>query len=194
MPIDYDILIAYGGTVKKYSKGSVIFLGGDIPYFFYQIEEGEVKVFSASTEGKELIQGIFKSGESFGEPPLLLNKCYPTTAMANCDSIIVRISKEKLLNILKDYPDIANRMLFIFAERIYKKICFVQTLISHTPEQKILAFFKEIKGNCKEKIMINYTRQQIADFTGMRVETVIRTLIKMNEEKKVDIINHKVFY
>ncbi|WP_369791989.1 helix-turn-helix domain-containing protein [Sediminibacterium sp. C3] len=39
-----------------------------------------------------------------------------------------------------------------------------------------------------------FTRQQLADFTGLRVETVIRTLSKLSERNKVKIIDHKLYY
>lgn len=84
--------------------------------------------------------------------------------------------------------------MLTLAERVYKKANALRLLISHTPEEKILTFFREIKGENKEKALVDYTRQQIADFTGLRVETVIRTLIKMYEKGKVDMINHKVYY
>ncbi|MBX3162953.1 MAG: Crp/Fnr family transcriptional regulator [Bacteroidetes bacterium] len=194
MQIDYDILIAYGGITKKYNKGAVLFREGSMPRALYLIVEGKVKLFSAKSENKELVQGIFQSGESFGEPPLLLDKCYPSTAQVISKSIIVSISKDKFLNILKDYPDIANKMLYVFAERIYKKAFSLRVLISHTSEEKILTFFDEIKGSRKGKIPIDFTRQQLADYTGMRVETVIRALMKLQEKGTVNIINRKVYY
>jgi CRP-like cAMP-binding protein len=45
-----------------------------------------------------------------------------------------------------------------------------------------------------EKIHIAFTRQEIANFTGLRVETVIRTLKKMEEENKVTIDHRKLYY
>lgn len=195
MQIDHNILIAYGGVSKKVSKGSFIFMEGDTPRFFFQLVEGEIKVFSTNIEGKEFIQGIFTEGNSFGEPPLFEAKCYPSTAQASTDSVIVKISKEKLLNILQDYPGVALNLLQTFAKRLYHKATSTQILISRTPEEKILGFFNKTKmGDCDGKILIPYTRQEIADFTSLRVETVIRALLKMHEEGKVLIKDHKVYY
>ena len=195
MQIDYNILIAYGGVSKKVSKGAFIFMEGDSPRFFFQLVEGEVKVFSTNIEGKEFIQGVFTAGSSFGEPPLFESKCYPSTAQASADSVIVKISKDKLINILQDYPDIALNLLQTFAHRLYHKASSVQILISRTPEEKILGFFNKTKtADCNEKILIPYTRQEIADFTSLRVETVIRALLRMHEEGKVSIKDHKVYY
>ncbi|MFT3904579.1 MAG: Crp/Fnr family transcriptional regulator [Niabella sp.] len=196
MPIDYDILITYGGIAKKYDKGEIIFHEGSMSYFFYQIVTGSVKLFSTNTEGKELMQGMFYEGESFGESPLLLGMPYPSTAQANTATVVVRISKERLQNVFKDYPEIINQLLYTFAERIYKKAKAVQVWGCHSPEEKIERFLHNEKGKNKgcEKQYVPYTRQQIADFTGLRVETVIRTLLRMSRQGKVKIIDHKIYF
>ncbi len=195
MQIDHNILITYGGTARKVAKGEFIFYEGATPHFFYQVIEGEIKLFSTNSEGKELIQGIFKAGQSFGEPPLLLGRCYPSTAQASTASVIVKIGKERLINILKDYHDVADALLHTFAERIYQKATSAQMWISPTPEEKIFHFLKNLRSSSGQDLQhIPYTRQQIADFTGLRVETVIRTLTRMDKEGKVKIIDHKLYY
>jgi len=195
MQIDSNILISYGATLRKVAKGEVIFQEGSLPHYYFQLVEGNVKLFSSNVEGKEIIQGVFGVGDSFGEPPLLLSKPYPCTAQATTPCVVIRIQKENLLAILKDYPEIATHLLFKFAERIYNKSQAVQVWIGHTPEEKITCFLKNLRDCNKSKSILEvpYTRQQIADYTGLRVETVIRTLSRMNNEGKVSIVNRKVF-
>lgn len=198
MQIHPDILISYGGFSRRYLEGAFVFHQYDMPVFYYQIISGEVKVFSSKTNGSDLIQGIFQAGNSFGEPPLLLNKPYPSSAQVTKNAIILKITREGFLSILEDHPDIAASFLQIFAERIYNKAMAVQVISTRDPRQKIIAFLdktkQELAGVDNLPILIPYTRQQIADFTGLRVETVIRTLKKMSEDKNVEIINHKLYY
>jgi CRP/FNR family transcriptional regulator len=68
--------------------------------------------------------------------------------------------------------------------------------MNNSPEEKIIGLLEKLKIEKKlnEQGLVPYTRQQIADFTGLRVETVIRTLAKLVEKRQVVIINHKVFY
>jgi len=196
MQIDDDILIAYGGVAKKLKKGMVIFWEGDYPLYFYQIIAGGVTVFSSNEEGKDLIQGIFGPGQSFGEPPLLLGRPYPSTAKTNADTVVIRISKEKLLHMLYDFPEVSQQLLLTFADRIYKKAQSAQVWVAQSPEAKITSAFNRMKNEQDKhaEVLIPYTRQQLADFTGLRVETIIRTLTRMNREGKVKIINRKVYY
>ncbi|NLR78227.1 Crp/Fnr family transcriptional regulator [Chitinophaga eiseniae] len=196
MQIDYNILITYGGVARKFAKDAIIFHEGGTPLFYYQVVEGSVKIFASNADGKELIQGVFSTGQSFGEPPLMVGKCYPTTAQALTSSVVIKIARENLLEILKTYPDIAERLLFTFAERIYNKSAAAQVWVSATPEEKIMLFLKRLNTRLVSTTagLVPYTRQQIADFTGLRVETVIRTLVRMSKKGMVKIIDHKLYY
>lgn len=196
MHIETDILIAYGATTLKVKKGDFVFYENADSHFFYQILSGEVKLISLSQDGKEFIQGIFKSGSTFGEPPLFVGKPYPSSSIALVDSVLLKLSKEKLLALMHDRPGIAIEMIEALSERIYKKAVIAKILSCSDPEEKILAFLDRVKEeiNSDSEIKIPYTRQQIADSTGLCVETVIRTLLKLCQEDKVAIKKHKVYY
>jgi CRP-like cAMP-binding protein len=46
----------------------------------------------------------------------------------------------------------------------------------------------------KEDGLVQLTRQQIADLTGLRVETVIRTIRRMHEDGILVLKGHKIYY
>lgn len=196
MQIDYNVLIAYGGMARKFAKGDFIFYESNAAHYYYQLISGEIRLFSTNAEGKELMQGLFKPGQSFGEPPLLLDKLYPSSAQANTDGVVVKIRKQHFLNIMHDYPEYMEKMMYTFAERIYNKANAVKVWVQQTPEEKIIQFLNNHKPNFSNNPHepLPYTRQQIANFIGLRVETVIRTLTKMNKNGKIKIINHKLYY
>lgn len=196
MHIDPVLLKSRGAMQKHYGKNDVVFYENEAAKFYYQIVEGTVKMFNDNNEGKQFLQGYFAAGQSFGEPPLLINENYPSTAIALADSMILRIPKEDFLELLRKYPDIKSELLQVFAERLYNKSVTAAEIVNHTPEARILSFLNSYKKKNADhaKVVIPFTRQIIADFTGLRVETVIRTLCRMKEMKKVDIINRKVIY
>jgi CRP-like cAMP-binding protein len=197
MFIDSDILITWGGVAKKYKKGDYIFHEGDHPVFYHQVLEGGVKMYNISSDGKEFTQAEFEAGESFGEPPLFIDEFYPSTATANKDSVILKLSKDKLFEILEEYPEYQRKIIVLLARRIYTKTTSTREIINHTPETRILSFLNAYKKRvAKEstKMEIPYTRQEIANYTGLRVETVIRTLSKMKSSNIVQIVNRKLIY
>jgi CRP/FNR family transcriptional regulator len=197
MQIDIDLLFSWGAVAKKYKKSEVIFNEDEVAYFYYQIIEGSVRMFNSNDEGKEFTQGLFCKGDSFGEPPLFIDQVYPSKAITIQDSTIIKLAKDKFLKILEEYPSIQKTFLVLLANKIHSKSNSSKEIINQKPEFRILAFLNshKRKSECTDdKVLIPYTRQEIANFTGLRVETVIRVFSKMNSCNKVDIINHKIFF
>ena len=195
MQINLDLLFSWGAIAKEYKKNDIIFCEDEMALFYYQIIEGSVKMFNSNDDGKEFTQGYFCNGQSFGEPPLIIEETYPSTAIAFQDSKIIKLSKDKFLKILDEYPTIQKKLLVLLANRIHSKAKTSKDIINQKPEFRIIAFLNAHKGNRNgAKELVPFTRQEIANFTGLRVETVIRVFSKMSACKKVEIINHKIDY
>lgn len=196
MIIDIETLMSWGAVEKEYSKNETIFNEGDPALFYFQIVKGNVKMYNSTEDGKEFTQGYFVDGQSFGEPPLFIDEKYPSTAVACSNSKIIKLSKDKFLNLLEENGIILKTFLVLMAHRIYSKAMTSKDIINQKPEYRILAFLKANKKNAynKKKELVPFTRQEIANFTGLRIETVIRAILKMKSSKIIDIINHKIYY
>lgn len=195
MQIDLDLLYTWGAISKEFKKNDVIISEDEVAHFYYQVVEGCVRMFNSNDDGKEFTQGYFCNGQSFGEPPLFINERYPATAVAFQDSKIIKLSKEKFLKILDEYPSIQKKFLNLMAHRIHSKAKTSKDIINQKPEFRILAFLNaNKKGYGDHKELVPFTRQEIANFTGLRVETVIRVISKMKASKKIDIVNHKIYF
>ena len=72
----------------------------------------------------------------------------------------------------------------------------MKEISSHDPEHRILTLIDYLKEKASETsgyYEVPFTRQQIADMTGLRVETVIRSIKSLEQKKKVKIENRKVY-
>ncbi|MBK8599719.1 MAG: Crp/Fnr family transcriptional regulator [Flavobacterium sp.] len=195
MQIDVDLLFSWGAIAKEYKRNELVFVEDEVANFYYQIIEGCVRMFNSNDDGKEFTQGYFVVGQSFGEPPLFIDEKYPSTAVAFHDCKIIKLSKDKFLKIIDEYPAIQKQFLYLLAKRIYSKARTSNSIINQKPEFRILAFLSDHKkGNSNEKELVAFTRQEIANFTGLRVETVIRAFAKMKATNKIEIINHKIYF
>ena len=195
MQIDLDLLYTWGAIAKEYKKNDIIISEDDVANFYYQVIEGCVRMYNSNDDGKEFTQGYFCNGQSFGEPPLFINEKYPATAVAFQDCKIIKLSKDKFLRILDEYPSIQKQFLIVMAKRIHNKSKTSKDIINQKPEFRIMAFLNSNKkGSDNTKELVVFTRQEIANFTGLRVETVIRTFAKMKSTNKIEIINHKIYF
>ncbi len=197
MHLELDLLNGYGAVTKKYKKNDFIFTEGETSRFYFQVLEGKVKMCNINQEGKEFTHGVFEKGQSFGEPPMILDEQYPTSAIAMIDCEIIKLSKASFMKLMDENTFVQKAIIICLAKRVYNKANTFKNIVSQNPQHRILAFldtFKSGKNSNAEKTKIQCTRQEIANFTGLRVETVIRTIKKMESENQVKILNRKLYY
>ena len=196
--IAIELLEVYGALIKEYNKLEKIFEEGKQPTHYYQILSGKVKMSNYNDDGREFIQEIFYKEQSFGEPPLFLNQKYPANAIAVDDSEVLLLPKNNFLKLLEENPAISLKIIENLAQRLYYKSVMAAEMSTQEPEHRVLklidhgiAYFnfkKDANG-----YRINFTRQQIGDLTGLRVETVIRTIKALEKKGLLKIINRKVY-
>lgn len=195
--IDIDLLLTYGATYKRVEKGQTIFSEGNAALFYHQLVEGTVRWINIDEEGKEFIQYMVKPGESFGEMPLFDDEPYAATAVAEENSLIIRLHHSTFQQVLKDYPEILGSFTKLLAQRLRYKFMLVKELSSYSPGHRIITLINYMKQNkmniCPKCNKLLLTRQQLANMTGLRVETVIRTIKDLEEKKFLSIQKGKVY-
>jgi CRP-like cAMP-binding protein len=197
MMIGTEILLSYGATYKRVSAGEFIFLEGENGLYYHQLVEGKVSWSNFNDDGREILQELISPGECFGELPLFDQQEYACTAMAISDCIIIRLSVVYFQKLLEELPDVSmafNRML---VQKLRFKLFLLRELSTHSPERTVEQLFKYLHKNtnkvCSECNKLLLTRQQIANLTGMRVETVIRATKNLQSKGKLSIVKGKVF-
>lgn len=196
--INEQLLQEFGAQIKEYSKNDIIFSEDDSARNYYQIISGIVKMNNYNDDGKEFIQGIFYKQQSFGEPPLFIDVKYPANAEALTDASLLILPKKDLYDLLYKNPEIHLNITKSLAKRLYYKAIIASEISSHEPEHRVLRFLDYLKkdiAKIEEKFAfkIEYTRQQIADILGLRVETVIRVIKNLEKKNQLKIIKRKVF-
>lgn len=196
--IAIDLLEKYGALKKSFDKNEIIFEDGHLPTHYYQIISGEVKMSNYNDDGREFIQGIFYKGQSFGEPPLFLNQNYPANAIAVEDAEALVLPKNIFMKLLEENATVSIKIIENLAQRLYYKSVMAAEMSTQEPEHRVLklidhgiAYFNFKKD--ENGYLINFTRQQIGDLTGLRVETVIRTIKALEKKGVLKIINRKVY-
>jgi len=195
--IDSAILISYGATYKKVAAGDIIFQEGQHAHFYHQLESGRVKWISVNDDGSEFIHEIIEPAESFGEFPLFDGEPYAATIIAEKDSVVLRLHESSFHQLLKDQPHIHFTITKLMVQRLRFKFLFSKELAQHNPESTIISLFNHFKKEkqyiCSCCSRVQLTRQQIADMTGLRVETVIRTIRNLHDKGALKVDRGKVY-
>ncbi len=195
--IDIDTLLAWGAVFKKVSAGEIIFQEGTHSSFYYQLVEGKVRWVNINDEGKEFIQVMIEPGDCFGEFALFDDAPFAATAIADENSVIIRLHKATFSELIQENTDLHFKFTKLLTQRLRFKFMILKELANHNPENSIstlLTYFKQTHKNiCSKCNKLQLTRQQIADMTGLRVETVIRTMKQMQQKGQLQITRGKVY-
>jgi CRP-like cAMP-binding protein len=196
--INEQLLLEFDANIKEYSKGDLIFSENETARYYYQIISGAIKMNNYNDDGKEFIQNVFFKTQSFGEPPLFIDVKYPANAIAFSDCKLIELEKSHLFELLYKHPEIHLNITKSLANRLYYKAIIASEISSQEPEHRVLRFLDYLKNDVYKisgefTFKVDYTRQQIADTLGLRVETVIRAIKNLEKQKKVLIDKRKVF-
>ena len=195
--LNIDTLVAWGANYKHVPAEGIIFHEGTHCSFYYQLVTGKVRWVNINDEGKEFIQTIIEPGECFGELPLFDDEPFAATAIADEDSVIIRRHRSTFHQLLKESPELHFAFTKLLTQRLRFKFLILKELANHNPQNSISTlfnYFKQKQKNiCTKCNRINLTRQQIADMTGLRVETVIRTIRALQTKGELQINKGKVY-
>lgn len=175
----------------------VLFKEGVTALFYFQVKSGKIKMNNYNEDGKEFIQGIFTEGMGFGEPPLLAEITYPACAEAIEDSIIWKLPKDKFFKLLQENPESHLKLTRALASRLHYKATMVAEISSESAEHRVLRlidYFKEHLHGIpyNQEYLVELSRQQMADLTGLRVETVIRAVKVLEGQGQIKLKSHKI--
>ncbi len=195
--VDVNILLAWGATYKHYESDEFIFKEGACCSFYNQLVFGKVRWVNLNDEGKEYIQTIIEPGECFGEIPLFDDGPYAATAITNEKSMVIRLPKKIFVQMLMENPEINFAFSKLLTQRLRYKFMLLKAGAFENPEKRITELLTYIKNKTEtissEKYQVDLTRQEIANMTGLRVETVIRSIRSLNEKGELVIDRGKVY-
>lgn len=190
--MNFQKLIDKGLKLKSYPKDSVVYEPGMQPRYVYFIKSGEVRMVTVSDEGKEFIQGVFKTGQYFGEPALLIDRPYLAFTITNKDSQIIAVNKEGFFGLIKNEPDFSMELIRTLSNRLFYKSMMLEELASEKAEHRLLTIINYLLDDIAVGESLRVTRQELADMTGLRVETVIRGTKILGEKGLIKTIKGKI--
>ena len=186
--VQESVLKKYKARLIKLQKGEIVFQQGDPATSFHLVKAGKIKMVTYNDEGKEFVQGYFTEDQSFGEPPFFNNIPYPAAAVAVEESEVWKCSYESFMKLLRENFEVHLKLTQALSGRLVYKSMMLSEIAGEESEHRLttlIEYFREENRIAQgEPYKVPFTRQQLADMTGLRVETVIRT-IKVMEQRNI---------
>jgi CRP-like cAMP-binding protein len=188
----------YGARVVQLAKGETLFDQGTTAGSFHQVKSGRIKMVSYNEQGREFVQGMFTEGQTFGEPPFFNDVPYPAAAVAVAESEVWRCGREGFLRLLAEHPAVHLELTKVLSGRLVYKSMMLAEIAVEEAEHRLATLIEYLRSTdttgAGQPYRVPFTRQQLADMTGLRVETVVRTVKAMEQRGALEIADGKILW
>ena len=184
---------------RTYRKGDSIISEGDRPDSLFILNEGSVKVFRYTSDGREQILYVFSEGDFFGEQYLLGSKPASGYISALETVNVCMLSRSDFRSLLNIYPDIAVRVIESLDDRLSHLENAIQSIGVRNIDGRIaslLLYYAEKFGTYETagvKVRLPLNREGMANYLGIARETVSRKLGQMENDGLLRTLNNKTF-
>ena len=182
---------------KEYIKGDIIFSEGNIANTLYSVNEGKIKLYRYTKDGKEQILHILSEGDFFGELDLIKPSTYRFNAKAIVDAKVCTLTKDELKDAMMRKPEIGIKLLETVRERLSKVEDLVQNLATKDVDSRMAYLITDLMTSYGENIedsisiKLPISRGDMANYIGVTPETISRKLKKFEDEKIIKIVGTK---
>jgi len=182
--------LSEGITETRYDKGEFIFKEGDAANCFHVLTHGAVKCVKSSQGGREAVLKVLLPGDLFCcEAAVLDGKPHPGCAQPMGPVTVLKIPRQTYFKFLKTNPAAAMEMIKYLGGRLHEAQETSKTFALERAEQRIASLLLKLAERagkpCPEGIALTLkiNRQDLADMTGLAVETAIRTISKLSRKR-----------
>ncbi len=181
---------------KKFSKGAIIFTEGDPGTGFYIVADGVVKVFKASSEGKEQILHILSTGEPFGEVAVLMGQAYPASAQALTQVQLLYVPRKAFVDLIHDNPTLALNIIAILSLRLHQFTVQVENLSLKEVPGRLASYliYLSREQETDASVTLTISKGQLASLLGTIPETLSRIFAKMSEQNLIEVDGRTIHF
>ena len=194
---DLDKLSA-ASVIVSVLPGHTFIQEGDPAEHFFNVTAGTSKLYKLLPDGRRQVTGFAGVGYFLG---LAVSSSYAFSAEALEPVKVCRFSRTKLCGLLDDFPALEKKLLEVASNELVVAQEQMLLLGRKTARERLASFLiaranmtphcpGRGAANMAERIQLPMTRGDIADYLGLTIETVSRTLSKLRAEKFIEIPNN----
>jgi len=175
------------GFSAEYARGVEIYGEGETSTHYYMVVSGAVRIYKMLADGRRQVCAFRLSGDFFG---LEADDAHVFSAEAIVKSRIVLIKRSILFARAERDKEIAQKLRSISHDELMRVQAHVLMLIK-TARERVAEFLMEMADRvpASQDIDLPMPRQDIADYLGLTIETVSRTLTDLEKKEAISMPN-----
>jgi CRP/FNR family nitrogen fixation transcriptional regulator len=179
-------LFGFIGTVMKFDRNSEIFSEDEPADYIYQVVSGAVRITKLMSDGRRQIGAFYLPGDLFG---LESDEVHDFAAQAINDCMIRAVKRSAFV---AEAPYRARMVDQIWSEtmaHLQRAQKHILLLGRKNAQERIAAFLLDMAARLSRSgdMELPMPRQDIADYLGLTIETVSRTLTQLERDGLIDI-------
>ena len=174
------------GTKVRIARNTTIFNEGDDAAYTYKIVSGAVRLCKHTSNGRRQIADFLLAGDYFG---FLQLGTYSFTAEAVSDVVVIAYPQRQIEQLSNTMPSMSRRLLTLLSQRLLGMQDHLVMLGRQAAKERVASFLLLLADRSEaeegEAFEVPMSRQDIADYLGLTIETVCRAL---SDLKRVHLI------
>ena len=177
--------IEFMGAAMPFARNAEIYGEDEPAEYVYKVMTGTVRTYKVLADGRRQIGSFYLAGDIFG---LEIGEQHSFSAEAIVDSKVLVIKRSALIEAAAHDNDLARQLWTLTARELRRVQDHIMLLVK-TAQERVAGFLLEMAdrvagGNAFELPM---SRQDIADYLGLTIETVSRTLTQLESAATIEV-------
>jgi CRP/FNR family nitrogen fixation transcriptional regulator len=177
------------GAVMAFARNGEIYGEGEATDYVYKLVSGAVRTSKVLADGRRQIGAFYLPGDVFG---LEFGEEHAFSAEAITESKVVVVKRGALLALAARDIDVARELWTLTGRELARAQDHLLLLVK-TAHERVAGFLLEMAARRPggDAVELPMTRQDIADYLGLTIETVSRTLTSLENEDTIELPNSR---
>jgi CRP/FNR family transcriptional regulator len=175
--------------LRVYERGEILFWEGDPCAGLHIIQEGSVKLYRISSQGRQYIIRVLQEGETCNEVPAFDGGTNPVNVETLEKSTVWVIDDEALRALVKAHPDFALKVLSNFGKNLRGLVRMVSEMAFYQVTNRLARLISELPADAARP---QWTQEQLAAQLGTVREVVSRSLKELERSGAIRIEDRRI--
>ncbi len=181
-------LVASVTVERHYNRGDLILIEGETGGALCYVCSGLVKVFKASTEGKEQVLRLIEAGNTFNDVPALDGGPNPANVAAMEPSVIYVIKRAELRKLITTRPEVAEAVVLTLAKALRHLVTLVEDLSLRHVTARVAKILLDQEVSAQQGQHVHrLTQTEMAALVGSAREVVGRALKELETAGAIEM-------
>ena len=181
--------IEFMGVPMTFARNTEVYGESERAEYMYKVVSGSVRTCRVFADGRRQIGAFYLPGDMFG---LELGERHMYSAEAITDAKVLVIKRSMVLALAGRDNGVAQQLWRMTAVELKRAQDHILLLIK-TAQERVADFLLEMamRGDSSNEAELSMSRQDIADYLGLTIETVSRTFTQLKNSAVIELVTSR---